>query len=224
MKAIKLEKFEHYLVTTDGKVYNTKAAVGLLRKGPKLLKSWPNKNTNYHTVVLRNGIDKPKCVYVHRLVAEVYLPNPLKLPEVNHKDMDKSNNSVSNLEWVNRKQNKQHQLLNTKRKNSKILEDSDLIKKGIEIYKKYGELKYPAELWNCKNCEASKILRLHNISLYYRTTVPIYVKKELIEYNNSKKISTKELVQYAYRTYNIKLTKDITYKIKNNHPSLFSTL
>lgn len=43
--------------------------------------------------------------YIHRLVAEVFLPNPQRLPEVNHIDMDKANNSVDNLEWVSHKDN-----------------------------------------------------------------------------------------------------------------------
>ena len=51
---------------------------------------------------------KTRCLMVHRVVAMKYLPNPENKEEVNHIDGNKSNNSVSNLEWVTRSQNHQH--------------------------------------------------------------------------------------------------------------------
>jgi hypothetical protein len=111
MKNITIQGFEHYLVDKNGIVYNS-MQYGFggkqIRKEPRQLKSWPNKNNNYHTVVLRNGVDKPICQYVHRLVALAYLPNPLNLPEVNHKDFDVTNNNLENLEWVTISENQKH--------------------------------------------------------------------------------------------------------------------
>ena len=63
---------------------------------------------NYVSGYLRVGMYKNKTFkyyLIHRLVAQAFLPNPDNLPEVNHKDEDKSNNKVNNLEWCDRSYN-----------------------------------------------------------------------------------------------------------------------
>lgn len=66
----------------------------------------PTDNGNgYKIICLRICGRKRKNFYVHRLVAEAFIPNPDGLKEINHIDFDKGNNVVSNLEWVSRKGN-----------------------------------------------------------------------------------------------------------------------
>jgi hypothetical protein len=60
---------------------------------------------------LRIGIlvnDKQKMHKIHRLVATAFIENIDNKPEVNHKDANKTNNHIDNLEWVTRKENIQH--------------------------------------------------------------------------------------------------------------------
>jgi hypothetical protein len=63
----------------------------------------------YKTVSLWGGKGtKRKRYYVHRLLAEQYIPNPENKPWVNHKDGNKSNNRIDNLEWSTISENLQH--------------------------------------------------------------------------------------------------------------------
>jgi 16S rRNA A1518/A1519 N6-dimethyltransferase RsmA/KsgA/DIM1 with predicted DNA glycosylase/AP lyase activity len=48
---------------------------------------------------------KPKWFFVHRLVAQAFIPNPNDYPIINHKDEDKTNNNADNLEWCSQKYN-----------------------------------------------------------------------------------------------------------------------
>ena len=62
----------------------------------------------YVRLMLSNGGDREHSYFVHRLVAEAFVPNPGNLPEVNHKDENKANNRADNLEWCTHRANSQH--------------------------------------------------------------------------------------------------------------------
>lgn len=88
---VKIKGFDIYSVSNMGNVRND--VTGIIKK-------LTNGAHGYKIVHLSNGsrlssINK----YVHRLVAEAFLSNPDGLPCVNHRDADKTNNIVSNLEW-----------------------------------------------------------------------------------------------------------------------------
>ena len=60
---------------------------------------------NGYNMVMFYKDSKYKCAYVHRLVAQAFIPNPDNLPQVNHKDEIRTNNCVDNLEWGDSKYN-----------------------------------------------------------------------------------------------------------------------
>lgn len=93
-----------YYITEDGKCYNNKTN--------KFLKGQINYKSGYLTynITLPNG--NKKRISAHRYVAINYIDNPLNKPEVNHKDGNKLNNNVENLEWVTAKENQQHAIEN----------------------------------------------------------------------------------------------------------------
>ena len=76
---------------------------GLVRKGAKIKKCRINSHGYPSAVLYENG--RKKNVPVHRLVAIAFISNPDNLPQVNHKDENKQNNNVKNLEWCDAKYN-----------------------------------------------------------------------------------------------------------------------
>lgn len=88
-----------YGVTEDGRIYSYISHKFMSQKTQK---------NGYKTVCLSHGDGTRSMEYVHRLVAITFLPNPNNLKEVNHKDLNKGNNNISNLEWIDRKGNMKH--------------------------------------------------------------------------------------------------------------------
>ena len=92
-----IEGFDgRYSVSTFGRVWNNETN--------KLLCGGRNKTTGYMRVCLRK-CNKSKTYDVHRLVAKAFLPNPKNLPQVNHRDENKCNNRVDNLEYCSNQYN-----------------------------------------------------------------------------------------------------------------------
>lgn len=93
-----VEGYARYEVSDDGRVRNT--------DGRELARRV--RENGYVTVGLHCRGKGQREFRVHRLVAAAFIPNPEQKPEVNHKDCDRANNQVANLEWVTRYGNVTH--------------------------------------------------------------------------------------------------------------------
>ena len=89
-----------YSVSTFGRVWNNETN--------KLVSGGLCKSTGYKQVYLIKPNGKPKNCSVHRLVAKAFLPNPKNLPQVNHRDENKLNNRVDNLEFCTGQYNRDY--------------------------------------------------------------------------------------------------------------------
>lgn len=106
-----VEGFPNYMISDEGRLY-AKTHSTVFKDGRKrefqgkIIKICKTKNGYGIARLSNNGVKSGK--YIHRLVATHFLENPLDKKEINHKDGDKSNNRLTNLEWCTSKENKKH--------------------------------------------------------------------------------------------------------------------
>ena len=100
--------------------------------------------------------------YVHRLVAEAYIPNPQNLPQINHKNEIKGDNRVENLEWCNGQYNIDYSLS----KPIRCIETGEIFNSIMDCARKYN-------LQNRNICSVLKGRRMHTCGLSFE-----YVEKD----------------------------------------------
>lgn len=96
-----VNNYPAYMVSKHGSV--------ICNNGNEIAKQINHKG--YYRVGISNELGR-KSVFIHRIVATAFLPNPNNLPQVNHKDGNKKNNHYLNLEWCDNSHNIRHAIDN----------------------------------------------------------------------------------------------------------------
>lgn len=94
-----------YSISKDGKIRSLYSRWGK-RKNPMELSVW-QQDKGYKCVKLTRN-NGSKKYYIHKLLAQAFIPNPENKPCVNHKDGDPTNNKLSNLEWATYSEDQKH--------------------------------------------------------------------------------------------------------------------
>jgi len=134
-----IKNFENYEVSNFGRIKNKNTF--------KILKL--TNHSGYYNINIKNDNNR-KSLKVHRLVAEAFLENSENKSDVNHKDKNKLNNYLSNLEWMTRKENNIHRCNGSKiscNKNKPILR---IDKNTNKILEKYNSIEL-AGIWLFEN-------------------------------------------------------------------------
>ena len=100
-KLFPIKRFPEYYISKLGEVYSRKYNRSFRKLKPKI------HNRGYLVINLWLN-RKQHTVSIHRLVAESFIPNPTNKPQVNHKNGDKTDNRVENLEWCSQSENMLH--------------------------------------------------------------------------------------------------------------------
>lgn len=121
----------------------------------------------YYKICLSKN-SKVITVNVHRIISQAFIPNPENKSQVNHKDGNKLNNNVENLEWVTSKENTQHAhnigLINTSKGEDRNF--SKLTEKQVLEIRKIGKLKTQIELSRIYNVNQSLISYVLNNKIW----------------------------------------------------------
>ena len=173
-------KFKNYFVSNIGRVKSTK-------KNKVIILKQQTDKQGYKYVDLFISNTRRFHAMVHRLVAKAFIPNPENKSQVNHKDGNKQNNSVENLEWVTAKENVVHSYtyglanIGTKRHNHKLTKEQviEIRKAGLNKSETYEELA------NQFNVDSSTIHDAAVGESYKDVDFPIVPIRQPIQYSDA---------------------------------------
>ncbi|MBO7692980.1 MAG: HNH endonuclease [Methanobrevibacter sp.] len=192
---INIKGFEGlYAINTKGEIKSLSRSVICSNGDVKPIKEKfisPGDNGSGYKFVYLWKNNKPTRKYVHRLVAETFIPNPNNLLEVNHIDGNKKNNSLGNLEWCTRLYNERHKKKHIS--GYKPIQIKKINKNGdcIEIYDSISDF--------CrKNHKASNTFYKYVNTGHFIKILGDYAKIEYVKKYNALKV---------YNRYNDKLNR-----------------
>ena len=136
-KQVPLDQFnKFYEISNLGNVRPTQRRPGNTRRILANLK--PKLMHDGYLFIRLNANEGQKYFNLHRLIAKTFIPNPMNLPQVNHKNYNKIDNRVSNLEWVTPSFNVKHSFKKERKKPIRrlaILRENGLIPKDFDFLK-----------------------------------------------------------------------------------------
>jgi HNH endonuclease/NUMOD4 motif len=142
---------QRQVVYKDGRVGNFSELIMkpmLTKKGYHKVHLSSNEKEGYRTSKL-----------VHRLVAEMFIPNPNNKGQVNHKDGNKLNNHADNLEWVTNQENHEHKLENNLVPDSHVPKRVGKFSKNGELLEMFDSIYSAAKSVNARQWEVSRCVK-----------------------------------------------------------------
>lgn len=166
---VKLPDFSNYEIDKHGNIFSVARVVmksdGVLQSIHAKQRKLSEHGTGYLTVRLVADDGSIKTLRHHILVAKTFIPNPSNLPFVNHKDGNKQNNSIANLEWVTAKENTAHGiatgLINNKGVNNPACRfTSDDVHVWIKLKDSGMRIKDIAKQYNCDRNTITRLISI----------------------------------------------------------------
>lgn len=150
-----IKEYPNYMISSYGRI---KSLGNNKTRKEKILKPKKKRNGYLQVHLSKNG--KLKSFQIHRLVAEAFIPNPNNYPQINHKDENKGNNVVSNLEWCTAKYNSNYGSLN-ERKSQTLKGNTNQKKRCVLQYTINGD--FIKEYFSIKEAENETNIAATNI-------------------------------------------------------------